>query len=429
MFSLKQNNWLGHRLFWNVKGWHLLAYLAFFVIFGFIYWLALLISGGGQWVIWDNILIGYSLKFLLSLPIYWLIFVRLKNWDLTDRLLIHFFSMPVFIAVWLWAYQSVCSFFGIEYLTGKETVWNIYIPFLIYSILFGILHFFEYVSRLERQKEIEHELRQLALQSEVNALKAQLQPHFLFNTLNSISASVPPEMERTRELIAQLADTFRFGLRASQSERVPLSEELDFLKTYLRLEKQRFGERLNVEFNVPENLYGQLVPPMLLQPLVENAIAHGVGRSMVPVTVTVGAERVGERLKFSVADTGPGCEDGLGKIFEGNGLGLRNTKLRLEKGFGEKLTVRENEPHGLVFEYHIPVFPVRQSGSSTVRQSDSSAVRQFGSSAVRQFGSPAVRQSGSSTVRQFGSSTVRRFGSPAVRQSARLTSTPFGEYT
>lgn len=348
-------SWLYRRIFWNVKAWHALAFVGFYFLFGFLYWLALYVNSEGAWNSGDQTIVSYGLRALLSLPIYWLIFVKMSKQPLLHRLLVHIVAMPAYLVAWLWMYHRVCDFFDIGYLFGQGLVWDIYIPFLLYSVQFGFLHFYEYVSRSEKLRETEHELRQLALESEVSALKAQLQPHFLFNTLNSISASVPPQMEHTRELIAQLADTFRFGLQASQSDRVPLRDEVRFLKTYLDLEKQRFDERLNVDFRVGEELLDHSVPPMLLQPLVENAIKHGVGRSVEPVTVSVSVSRVGKELEFAVSDTGTGYDGKLGNGLFSKGIGLRNTKLRLEKRFGRGLYVKRNEPQGLTFWFKIPL--------------------------------------------------------------------------
>ncbi len=162
-------------------------------------------------------------------------------------------------------------------------------------------------------------------------------------------------MERTRELIAKLADTFRFGLQASGSETVPLREEVNFLKTYMELEKQRFGDRLLPVFQIKENLMDVPVPPMLLQPLVENALKHGVGNSVEPVSVGITVKRVGEKLHFEVSDTGNGNPEGLGVTIFQRGIGLRNTQMRLEKQFDEVLTVRRNKPKGLVFSFDLPL--------------------------------------------------------------------------
>lgn len=350
------DHWLNRVLFWDVLVWQALSYLACYVLFGSIYWLALFVNSAGEWNAWDQTIINYGTKALATLPIYWLIFVRLKDWPLRRRLLLHLVTIPLFIFSWLFVYHWVCDMFDITYLMGRGLVWDIYIPFLFYFVPFGMLHFYEYLMRSQQQERDAMELRQAALQSEVNALKAQLEPHFLFNTLNSISASVPPEMERTRVLIAKLADTFRFGLQVSESEYVSVEAELDFLKTYLDLEKQRFGERLVPEFEVEESLYEHQIPPMLLQPLVENAIKHGVGQSVDPVKVSIRVKRVGEKeLLFEVADTGAGAKMPMDhRMFE-KGIGLRNTQLRLEKQFNTPLEYRKNEPSGLVFSFRLEI--------------------------------------------------------------------------
>lgn len=347
--------WLYRKVFWNVLTWQALLFVGVYFLFGFIYWLALYVNQHGEYNAWDQTIVNYGTRALFTLPVYWLVFVKYQKKSLVKRLLIHLLTLPLFIVIWLYFYHFLCDYLGVFYLTGEGLVWDIYIPFLLYAVQFGFIHFYEFVVKSKRQEQDAHTLRQAALQSEVNALKAQLEPHFLFNTLNSISASVPPQMEHTRELIAKLADTFRFGLRSSESETVPLREEINFLKTYLELEKQRFGDRLIPVFQVNEALLETPVPPMLLQPLVENAIKHGVGNSVEPVAVRISVNRVGERLRFEVSDTGGGGEHGIdGNIFE-KGIGLRNTQLRLEKQFGQSLKVSNNKPQGLIFSFELPL--------------------------------------------------------------------------
>ena len=215
-------HWLNRQVLWNVLGWQALLFVGFYFLFDFIYWLALYLNQNGEYNAWDQVIVSYGTRALFTLPIYWLIFLKWSEKELLSRLMVHLVALPLFIAVWLCFYHWVCGYLDIFYLTGEGLVWDIYIPFLLYFVQFGFIHFYEYVSKSNVQEQTANALKQAALQSEVNALRAQLEPHFLFNTLNSISASVPPEMERTRELIAKLADTFRFGLQASQSEFVPL---------------------------------------------------------------------------------------------------------------------------------------------------------------------------------------------------------------
>jgi sensor histidine kinase YesM len=198
------------------------------------------------------------------------------------------------------------------------------------------------------------DLRKKAREHEINLLKAQIQPHFLFNTLNCINATVPPQHEATRELIARLADTFRYALLSTKEELVPLSGELDFIRNYLQLEKERFGNRL--QFHISEHgAAGMMIAPMLLQPLVENAIVHGIGPSAKGGTVTVCCHGQGDRMLISVSDDAIPFEGSPEKLLCGKGIGLKNTATRIEKIYGEKIHIEKNTGGGLQFSFRIPL--------------------------------------------------------------------------
>lgn len=343
---------LNRPVIWGILGWQLLVMIFFYWGFGTLYWLALHISSGFRYSLWERIVADYTFKAALTLPIWWLIFRRLNHWPAVYRLLLHIPLGIGYIASWLWLFRLYCDWRNQRYLTGNEAVWDIYIPALFYLVEFGVFHAYEYLLRERRVNRRAQELQQLVYQSEINALKAQIQPHFLFNTLNSISASVPPELEHTRELIAKLADIFRFSLQASRTEMVSLRDEMAFLRNYLDLEQQRFGDRLSVQIAVPESLLDAEIPPMLLQPLVENAIKHGVGPSIRPVSVRISVRQEDGFLLFEVADTGAGIPAML--TAQSTGTGLYNTRLRLEKQFGEPLLVQANEPHGIRILFRTP---------------------------------------------------------------------------
>lgn len=295
--------------------------------------------------------INYLLMGFLSIPIWWLMFRKLRKVKLSYRLLLHMLILPLFTYVFQVLFYTIADYFGWGHLRGYGQVWDIYIPGLFYIIQFSIYHAYEHYHDNQRNLKMQAELSQAALKSELSALKAQLNPHFLYNVFNTISASVPPEQEQTRELIAQLSDLFRYQLKASRTEKVPLYEELAFVEKYLALEKARFEDRLTVTIDVPPEIRSRLVPPMILQPLVENSIKHGLSSLIDGGSVAIRARQVGEEIQFEVADTGVGVPD-KSKLFNG-GVGLTNTKLRLEKQYGSKMRFTDNQPRGLKVEFAI----------------------------------------------------------------------------
>ena len=293
----------------------------------------------------------YFLFFLASIPVWYLIFVRFRNWRLRRRLLIHVFTLPVFVLGTQQLYYFIAGSLDWPHLLGRGQVWDLYIPALFYLIQFGVLHAYEYYREHQRKLILEGELRQAALKSELSAIKAQLNPHFLYNVFNTINASVPPEQEKTRQLIAQLSDLFRYQLQATRAESVPLREELAFVRKYLELEKARFAERLKVDIDVAENLMDRQVPPMILQPLVENSVKHGLASLIEGGTIAIHIRDRGGKLQFEISDTGIGIED-KASVYQ-SGIGLKNTAIRLAKRYQSELELLDNHPRGLKIRFTI----------------------------------------------------------------------------
>jgi LytS/YehU family sensor histidine kinase len=251
--------------------------------------------------------------------------------------------------------QSFPAMGGAKHLGWPILFWEYFNIIFIYLFLFSGVHIFENYIQLKQQQEKEKELLKLAHQSEMNTLKAQIQPHFLFNTLNSISASVPSHLEHTRVLIARLADTFRFALNASANEAIPLREELAFIKAYLDLEKERFHDRLSVHYHIDPAILDMEVPPMLLQPIVENSLQHGIARSLRGGNIDISVHQVNGSVHFEISDTGAGLSEGLKKSVPHNGMGLQNVNQRLQKLYGTSISMQENRPSGVKVSFDIPV--------------------------------------------------------------------------
>jgi len=180
----------------------------------------------------------------------------------------------------------------------------------------------------------------------LEALRMQLNPHFLFNTLNTVSVlALKGDKHRVVRMINRLSDLLRLSLENSR-QTISLREELDILERYLEIEQVRFRERLVVETSVPAALFDAEVPSLVLQPLVENAIKHGIGRQIEGGRIHIAATRLGGRLELSVHDTGAGFrKEQLGT--NGTGVGLSNTAARLEQLYGsDQSLTRKNAAEG-----------------------------------------------------------------------------------
>lgn len=300
---------------------------------------------------WFSSGMQYVFFFIASFIIWFLGIYLLKKKSNTYQIAMVVMLIPIVVYIVRQIRYSIIDALGLGRLREAGTIWDLYIPLLFFLIQFGCFFAYRYFIENQRKLIVEGELRQAALKSELTAIKAQLNPHFLYNVFNTINASVPPKQEKTRQLIATLADLFRYQLRASKKELVPLSEEIEFVNKYLELEKARFEERLEIEMDVPIELHSEMVPPMLLQPLVENSVKHGISNSLKGGKISITIFKDEDKLKFEIADTGKGVEDK--KSLFGKGVGLSNTQLRLQKMYQSQLEFLDNEPQGLKIRFSL----------------------------------------------------------------------------
>ncbi|RYY30702.1 MAG: sensor histidine kinase [Chitinophagaceae bacterium] len=297
-------------------------------------------------------LIVSVVKAVFLLPLWWFFFVHIKVMPLRIKLIIHPFTSLLFVCACLLVIRLVLTQVLMRPYSSVSMWSDVYNLLLFYFSNFAVFHAYNFWLHTQRQTKKERQLRELAYQSEIRALKSQIEPHFLFNTLNSISASVPASLEHTRVLIARLADTFRYALRVSERTTVTLEEELEFVKNYLTLEKYRFGDRLIIRYYIDEAVLPQHIPALILQPLIENAIRHGISPLVAGGVIEIDCRQSNGHIHVSIADTGVGYAGHLPDMFN-KGIGLGNTSKRLLHLYNEQLEV-ERLNKGLRFSFKMP---------------------------------------------------------------------------
>jgi two-component system, LytTR family, sensor kinase len=246
----------------------------------------------------------------------------------------------------LWPYDStltVSSELTLLFIFGFHT--SVVAYWVVLSIQAAIRNYQRYQEGAQavlRSELRASQLETLVAHARLSALKAQLQPHFLFNTLNAIVVLVRQQKGRqAEETLARFSDLLRAVLADLDAQEVPLSRELEYLRLYLSIEQVRFSDRLRVDIDVEPELLDAAVPHMALQPLIENAIRHGVGRRSSPGVIALRAVRVGDALQVMVQDDGPGFA-GHGDS-GGMGLGLANTRARLKQLYGDAAELRTGD--------------------------------------------------------------------------------------
>jgi PAS domain S-box-containing protein len=206
--------------------------------------------------------------------------------------------------------------------------------------------------RARARREREH-LRSQAVMAELRALRAQINPHFFFNTLNTIAHLAETNPGAAVDTVEQLAELFRYALTATRREVVPLADEMQHIRRFLDIERRRYGDSLHTDFNVEAGTSDHLIPPMLLQPLVENAVRYG-GNDSAEIHISISARLVPDGMVLEIADCGS-TEVDPDSLFNKPGIGIRNVNQRFSVIYGRPLEFARNKPQGLIVRMHIPV--------------------------------------------------------------------------
>ena len=234
---------------------------------------------------------------------------------------------------------------------------GIFLTFLIFDLLIcwgvlGVGYAADYYRRYKEGQVHASQLETQLAQAQLQALKMQLHPHFLFNTLNAVSTLVRTRKNKAAtDMIAGLSELLRLTLESSGAQEVSLKQELDFLERYLDIEQIRFGDRLRVQMDIEPAVLRARVPNLLLQPLVENAIRHGIAPRAEAGLVEIRAVRENGILRLQVHDDGPGLPDGDDLH---NGVGLTNTMARLQRLYGDAQRVTFANADGALVTLELP---------------------------------------------------------------------------
>jgi two-component system LytT family sensor kinase len=201
------------------------------------------------------------------------------------------------------------------------------------------------------------QLREMANKAELRALQSKINPHFLFNALNAISSSIRMNPDTARQLIFNLSRYLRYNIELKDDEQIDIRKELYQIKDYIAIEQARFGDKLTVIYDIDDEV-NCLIPSLLIQPLVENAIVHGIQRSKGKGVVTISVTESGNRVRIGVRDTGPGIDPLVvervkNNEMPGNKIGLLNVHHRVKLLYGEGLHIHRLEP-GTEIVFYIP---------------------------------------------------------------------------
>jgi signal transduction histidine kinase len=265
---------------------------------------------------------------------FWQVVVTLAAMTVTSFVLV---NMIMFVSDGRWMFSP---YTGGDKIVTVSKEWISAGPFLFFflpiipTMLLCTIGFNQGWWRIFLAERREHQARELAARAQLEALRAQINPHFLFNSLNSIAQLISSDPDRAEECVERLAEIFRYLLQSENRSFVTLEDELDIADAYLDIERARYGERLEVDFVVDDSVRRHIVPTLILQPLIENAVRHGVSQKVGGGKVSIEAQLDGGELRVVVRDTGVGMRSGIDAALS-RGVGLRNVYDRLVQLYGK----------------------------------------------------------------------------------------------
>lgn len=276
---------------------------------------------------------------LLGLGLWYAVkFSQMETNHLGSLILNHLTAVSItLVLLMLFGYYSINSIPGLnegyKEFFNSTLIWRVVTGIMEYILIVLVYYLIMYYTNFKDKITLESELKTNVKVAELNALKSQINPHFLFNSLNSISALTITESKKAQEMVLKLSDFLRFSIAEKPDTMRKFSEELDNISRYLDIEKVRFGSRLTVKKDVAKKCMEASIPSLILQPIVENAIKHGVGESIDEVQIRITADCFQGFLKVQIEND---FDSSQAKNNSGNGIGLQNIAQRLKLTFGRE---------------------------------------------------------------------------------------------
>jgi two-component system, LytTR family, sensor kinase len=315
-------------------------YLALWLFAGTLPWplLFYFYEGGSLWV-WPILIDSFASNLLycgMALNFWYVVrYINLETSSPGTIIINHVVLALISTSFWMFIVSLIMKY--------ASEPWPGYYDFLLKSLparfmmgicLYSIVTLFYYTVsfyfNLQDKLQQEVQLQSLVKEAELNILKSQINPHFIFNSLNSISSLTIIRPEQAREMVIKLSEFLRYALDQDMKHQTHLSNELENIKRYLEIEKIRFGKRLNFSLNISEESTGKKLPNMILQPLLENAIKHGVHESTEPICIEISAETARDELHLTIKNN----YDPEVKVKKRSGIGIKNIRERLQLIYG-----------------------------------------------------------------------------------------------
>ena len=318
-------------------------------------WSDVLLWSFGSWYIWaamTPLILWLASRFRCAR----------RRWH--AALMIHLAACILFSLAHLVLQISAQAFIGNEFY-ARTPFWtsfvflftkHIHLNLLTYIGIVCVSHGEFYFRRYHEREAEAHKLEAQLVRAQLQTLQMQLHPHFLFNTLNTISELIHSDAKAADRMVARLGDLLRLALETQSAQEVPLKQELEFLEKYLDIERMRFHDRLTINMDVDPHSLDARLPNMILQPLVENAIKHGIARKPGAGTIDIKIERDADKLRVQIRDDGTGLPAEWRTTGIREGVGLRNTRQRLAQLYdgGHRFELRDAAGGGVEAEMAIP---------------------------------------------------------------------------